>query len=154
MSRAFVLDTSWLLELYQVPGDSKAQRHETVLAQAESAALEGRLYVTVPVLFEVANHIVHVRNGHHRRQLILKFRDAVRGSLRDETPWTVVGPLQDGILLRPQDLAKLADRFAAEAAIGYSLADISVIDPTRRLQGRQVRVSILAFDKQLEAYAG
>ena len=125
-----------------------------MLAQAESAADQGRLYVTVPVLFEVANHIVHVRNGHHRRQLIVKFRGAVSGSLQDKTPWTIVGPLRDDILLRPQDLAKLADRFAAEAAIGYSLADISVIDLARRLQGRQVRVSILAFDKQLEAYAG
>lgn len=154
MRKAFVLDTSWLLELYRVPGDSDPQRYGTVQAQAVAAALEGRLYATVPVLFEVANHIVHVRNGHHRRQLILKLRDAIRDSLRDEIPWTVVGPLRDDILLRPQDLAKLSDRFAAEAAVGYSLADISVIDLTRRLQGRQVRVSILAFDKQLEAYAG
>lgn len=149
-----MLDTSWLLELYQVPGDSKPQRSQTVLAQAESAALEGRLYVTVPVLFEVANHIIHVRNGHHRRRLILQFRDAVRGSLQDDTPWTAVGPLRDQILLRAQDLAELADRFAAEASIGYSLADISVIDLTRRLQSRRVPVSILAYDKQLEAYAG
>lgn len=112
------------------------------------------MYVTVPVLFEVANHIVHVRKGHHRRQLIEKLRNDINASLHDETPWTIVGPLRDEILLRAQDLIGLADRLVTESAVGYSLADISVIDLARRLQQRGVKVDILAFDKQLEAYAG
>lgn len=152
MSDATILDTSWLLELYQVPGDSKRQRYEGVLDQAAIAA-QGRMYVTVPVLFEVANHIVHVRNGHRRRELIKRFREDVSSSLRDEAPWTVVHALQHNVLLRTQDLIALADRFAEESAAGYSLADITVIDLAQRLQKRQLQVRILAFDKQLEAYA-
>ena len=152
VSGAAILDTSWLLELYKVPGDSNPQRFESVREQAAVAA-QGRMHVTVPVLFEVANHIVHVRNGHYRRRLITRFREDVSKSLRDEVPWTVFRALQNDILLRAQDLIKLADRFAEESTTGYSLADISIIDLAQRLQKRQLKVRILAFDKQLEAYA-
>ena len=53
-----ILDTSWLLELYRVPGDFQESR--TDLVRAETAKLNGagyELFVTVPVLFEVASHI-------------------------------------------------------------------------------------------------
>ena len=152
MSDATILDTSWLLELYRVPGDSKPQRHAHVLVQAKEAA-QGRMYVTVPVLFELANHIVRVRNGHHRRRLIMKFREHLGSSLRDAAPWTVAHALQNDILLRAQDLIKLADRFAEGSGAGYSLADISIIDLAQWLQQRQLNVRILTFDQQLEAYA-
>ena len=152
MSDATILDTSWLLELYQVPGDSKPQRHKPVLEQAKEAT-QGRMYVTVPVLFEVASHIVRVRNGHHRRNLIRKFREHLRTSLRDAVPWTVARAPQNSILLRAEDLIKLADRFAEESGAGYSLADISIIDLAQWFQQRKSNVRILAFDQQLEAYA-
>lgn len=152
VSDATILDTSWLLELYQVPGDSKPQRHEPFLRQAKEAA-QGRMYITVPVLFEVANHIVHVRNGHYRRRLIVRLQKDLSASLRDEVPWVVVGALQHDILMKEQDLIRLVDRLVVESGHGYSLADISIIDLARRLQQRQVKVRILAFDKQLEAYA-
>lgn len=152
MSDATILDTSWLLELYQVPGDSKPQRHEHVLEQAKEAA-QGRMYVTVPVLFEVASHIVRVRNGHHRRSLIRKFREHLGTSLRDAVPWTVARAPQNDILLRAEDLIKLADRFAEESGAGYSLANISIIDLKQWLQRRQLNVRILTFNQQLQAYA-
>lgn len=113
------------------------------------------MLVTVPVLFEVANHIVHVCNGDRRRKLIEQYRNDVVGSLTNEAPWTVVPTLrEDDILLRAQDLVDLAGRFAEVSAVGYSLADISIIDLAQSLQKREVVVTILAFDKQLEAYAG
>lgn len=154
MTDITILDTSWLLELYQVPGDSKQERHRHVVEQAKRAA-RGRMLVTVPVLFELANHIVHVGNGDRRRELIEQYRDHVVGSLTVELPWTVVRALRDDdILLRAQEIIDLAGRFAKNSSVGYSLADISVIDLTQRLQDRGVPVAILAFDKQLEAYAG
>ena len=111
--------------------------------------------MTVPVLFEVANHIVHVRNGDRRRKLIEQYRADVVGSLTEDAPWTVVPTLREGdILLRAEDLVDLAGRFAKMSSVGYSLADISVIDLTQSLQKRGMVVAILAFDKQLEAHAG
>lgn len=153
MTGMTVLDTSWLLELYQVPGDSKRERHRPVLEQAKQAA-QGTMMVTVPVLFEVANHLVRVGNGNQRRKLIERYREDVVDSLEQETPWTVVRALQhNGILLRTQDLVDLAGRFANASSVGYSLADISIIDLTQSLHKRGMAVAILAFDKQLEAYA-
>ena len=152
MKEASILDTSWLLELYQVPKHSTSSRFEGVRDQAIIAG-GGRMYVTVPVLFEVANHIVHVSDGSRRRQLIVRFREDVSKSLCDELPWTVVRALHDDILLRAQDLIELADRFAEESAIGYSLADISIVDLAQGLQKRQLKVCILTFDEQLRAYA-
>ena len=136
-----------------MPGDSKKARHKGVLRQAEAAA-QGRMLVTVPVLFELANHIVHVRNGHHRRRLIKQYTEHLGTSLKDEIPWTVVRRSQDDILLSTEDLIELAHRFARESSTGYSLADISIVDLARRLQKRKQTVRVLAFDKQLEAYSG
>ena len=147
-----ILDTSWLLELYRVPGHSKKERQEEVLGQARAAA-EGRMLVTVPVLFEVANHMVRVRSGHHRRRLIKQYSEHLNSSLKDETPWTVVRPSQDDILLRTEDLIELASRFVKESSVGYSLADITIVDLALQLRKREQSVRVLAFDKQLEAYS-
>ena len=147
-----ILDTSWLLELYRVPGHSKKERQEEVLEQAK-AAMQGRMLVTVPVLFEVANHIVRVRNGHHRRRLIKQYSEHLNSSLKDETPWTVVRRSPDDILLRTEDVIELASRFVKESGVGYSLADITIVDLALRLRDRKQSVRVLAFDKQLEAYS-
>ena len=154
MSEVTILDTSWLLELYQVPGDSKKTRHAEVLRRTEVAA-RGRMFVTLPVLFEVANHIVHVRNGRVRRKLILGFRRDLKRSLAEDVPWIVATSMDDGILLRSEDLIALADRFLQESGPGYSIADISVIDLATELRRkpRTVRVRILAFDEQLRSYS-
>ena len=152
MTDVAILDTSWLLELYEVPGDSKRERRGTVVKQAEWAIQVGML-VTVPVLFEVADHIVRVRNGDRRRKLIKKYRNDVVGSLKKERLGRS-SRREDDILLRVQDLVDLAGRFAKVSSVGYSLADISIIDLAQSLQKRGMAVAILAFDKQLEAYAG
>lgn len=153
MTDVAILDTSWLLELYEVPGDSKRERRGTVVKQAEWAIQVGML-VTVPVLFEVADHIVRVSNGDRRRKLIKKYRNDVVGSLEKGAPWAIVPALrEDDILLRVQDLVDLAGRFARDSSVGYSLANISVIDLVLDLQKKGRTVTILTFNKRLEAYA-
>ena len=70
LSATAILDTSWLLELYRVPGYFDESR--TLPVRNQTAALvkaKREPFVTVPVLFEVASHITHVRDGHRRRTL-------------------------------------------------------------------------------------
>lgn len=150
---AAILDTSWLLELYQVPGSSDASRIQQV--RTETAKLVNdkvELLVTAPVLFEVANHIVRAGDGRRRRSLGEKLRDDIKSSLDREMPWTIsaFGP---DILLRSQDVIQLAERFAETSGPNYSFADISVISLTETLREAGKKVKILAFDKQLEAYS-
>ena len=153
MSDAAVLDTSWLLELYRVPGYFKESR--TPLVRTETAELVEagyELFVTVPVLFEVASHITHVRDGNRRRLLAGRLRDDILTSIDRETPWTIATVGTD-ILFRSEDVVRLADQFLETSGPNYSFADISVIDLAAEIRRPGKNVKILAFDEQLEAYS-
>ena len=153
LSGAAILDTSWLLELYRVPRYFKESRTLPVRTEtADFVQAGGELFVTVPVPFEVATHITHVRDGRRRRNLAERLRDDIRNSLDRESPWTVATNGLD-ILLRSEDLVQLAQRFLESSGNGYSFADISVIDLSIRLRRPGKLVKILAFDKQLTAYS-
>lgn len=153
LSGAAILDTSWLLELYRVPGYFDESRTVPVRTQtAEIIDAECELFVTVPVLFEVASHINHVRNGDLRRSLGERLLNDVTSSIDRESPWTIA-TVGEEILLRSEDVIRLAQRFIDSAGPNYSFADISIIDLATELRrpGRTVR--ILAFDEQLRSYS-
>ena len=153
MRRAVILDTSWLLELYRVPGYFEESR--TLDVRNETAGIVkagGNLFVTVPVLFEVASHITHVRDGNRRRSLGKKILEDIEKSIDQGSPWAIVAVDKD-VLLRSEDLIRLANRFLQEAGPNYSFADISIIDLAVELRKRNHSVEILAFDEQLAAYS-
>ena len=153
MSGAAILDTSWLLELYRVPGYSKESRTLTVQNRtAERIEAGDELFVTVPVLFEVASHVTHVRDGGRRRTLAERLRDDIRSSLDQESPWTVATVGRD-ILLRSQDVLKLAERFLDSSGSNYSFAGVSIIDLASELRRPERTVKILTFHQQLASYS-
>ena len=153
LSSTTILDTSWLLELYQVPGYCKESRFPRVRKEiADIVGAGGELFVTVPVLFEVANHVTHVRDGRRRRTLSEKLRNDIKSSLDGESPWTIVATGKD-VLLRSEDVIRLADRFLQTSGYNYSFADISIIDLATGLRSRGRTVKILTFDEQLAAYS-
>ena len=110
------------------------------------------MLVTVPVLFEVANHIAHVTNGSRRRDLTARFRENISSSFETDFPWTIVNAGKD-VLLRAQDLLHLADRFLQLSGPNYSFADISIIDLAEVICSRNLPVTILTFDRELAAYS-
>ena len=152
-SRVGILDTSWLLELYRVPGHFKDSRTQQIYSvTVELIAAKCELFVTVAVLFEVSQHITHVKSGKQRRALSKRFRDDIASSLGRDTPWTVVAT-DKGALLRAEDIIELADRFVALSGPNYSFADISIIDLTAQFSQRGRTANILTFDDQLLAYS-
>ena len=153
LSSIAILDTSWLLELYRVPGYSKESRYPDVLKQTNCiVGAGGELIVTVPVLFEVASHITHVRDGRRRRKLGTQFRDAVKQSIDGSGPWTIL-TTDKGILLRSEDVVRLADRFLQASGENYSFANISIIDLATTLHERSRTVEVLSFNERLAAYS-
>jgi hypothetical protein len=153
LSGAAILDTSWLLELYRVPGYSDEAR--TVAVRTETAEFidaECELFVTVPVLFEVASHINHVRDGRLRRSLGERLLRDITSSIDREAPWTIANVGRE-ILLRSQDVIRLARRFTDTTGPNYSFADISIIDLATELRQPDRKVKILAFDEQLRSYS-
>ena len=87
LSRVYVIDTSYLLEIFAVPGHSTKEAREKIKIRIAAAAQSGaRLYVTVPSIYELANHISHVSDGNARRSLAEQVRDTVLSSLDQGTP--------------------------------------------------------------------
>lgn len=111
------------------------------------------MLVTLPVLFELANHIVRVRDGNRRRQLAERYREDVAMSLTDDRPWTVVSDPENGVLLTAKTLLDLADRFVAQSGPAYSLADISILELARALRRQGLEVRVLTFDEEMESYS-
>ena len=137
MSNTAILDTSWLVELYRVPACFDESRTSRVLTEtAEFVDTGGVLFVTVPMLFEVASHITRARDGSRRRILAEKFRNDIHNSLNRDYPWTIVTVGTD-ILLRAPDVLALAEKFLEFTGPNYSFADISVIDLTEELRQNQ-----------------
>ena len=153
LSDVAILDTSWLLELYRVPGYFKESRTRSVRTET-GGLIEAKceLFVTVPVLFEVASHITHVRDGHRRRTLGERLRDDITRSISRESPWTIA-TVGRNILFRSQDVIRLAERFLESSGPNYSFADISIIDLATQLRRPGRTVKILAFDRQLLSYS-
>ena len=153
LSGTAILDTSWLLELYRVPGYFKESRTDTV--RTETAVLieaKCELFVTVPVLFEVASHITHVRDGRRRRTLGERLRDDIASSIDRDSPWTITTVGRE-ILFRSQDVIRLAERFLESSGPNYSFADISIIDLAAELRRPGRTVKIMAYDRQLLSYS-
>lgn len=153
LSGAAVLDTSWLLELYRVPGYFKECRTPQVHTETDQLVVAGyELFVTVPVLFEVASHITHVRDGGRRRALGKQLVDDIGSSLAHDSPWTIPAIGSD-ILLRSEDVIRLAKRFLESSGPNYSFADISIIDLVAELRRPGKPIKIKAFDRQLASYS-
>lgn len=153
LSGVAILDTSWLLELYQVPGYFEAPRTPQVREETAEVIEAGcELFVTVPVLFELASHITHVRDGRRRRTLGNRLRDDIGSSVDRRRPWTVATVGRD-ILLRSEDVIRLAERFLEEAGPNYSFANISIIDLAAKLRRPERTVRILTFNDRIGVYS-
>ncbi len=111
-----------------------------------------RLWVTIPVLFEVANHISHISQGHFRRELSRRFVKDIRGSFEREIPW-VVSSVDKDTLLRAHDIVRLAEQFLQHKGPHYSFTDISIIDLAEQFRIRKRKARILSFDERLRAYS-
>lgn len=61
---AYVIDTSYLLELYAIPGKSTPEAITEIRKRLLSAAKsKSPLYVTVPSIYELAKHITRIQDG-------------------------------------------------------------------------------------------
>ena len=152
LSRVYVIDTSYLLEIFAVSGHSTKEARDEIKIRIAAAAQSGaRLYVTVPSIYELANHISHVSDGNARRSLAEQVRDTVLSSLDLGTPWTIIPSQQ------LDTFKNLIVSFVDNHVIqGIDLSDSTLIDEARRLKrerygGPGWRVHIWTTDKTLKA---
>ena len=68
----YLIDTSYLLELYAVPGHSTQKAVDEIRSRfTDAARQDARLYVTVPSIYELANHIAHISDGNVRFSFLI-----------------------------------------------------------------------------------
>ena len=147
----YVIDTSYLIELFGCGRDSNAVASQTVRERFKSANKNGgRFFVPLPCLFELGNHIADVGHDGQRAQLAKNLVETVRDSLASNKPWTITptGP--------PESiLPALMERFgtlAAKQQIG--LVDTFTLCEALRLkkshEAYKARIHIWTNDRSLK----
>ncbi|MBT9096349.1 PIN domain-containing protein [Methylovulum psychrotolerans] len=151
----YVVDTSYLLEYYKVGRHYREDAHREIWQRFSTAVTNrNRLYIPVPVIFELANHIAHVNDGGQRQKLAVQFVNDVQNSLSNGSPFQVV-PCQDFQSI--EDLLGNLQQFAAEyAGQGLGLTDTSVYLQAQQLyrdyqKFKKFTVHIWTRDKALKA---
>ena len=135
--------------LVALPKKAREEIKNRISAAAQSGA---RLYVTVPCIYELANHIADVSDGNVRRLLAEQVRDTILLSLDEGTPWTIIPSQQ------LDTFKNLVVSFVDNHVIqGIGLSDSTLIDEARRLKreryrGPGWRVHIWTKDKKLKAH--
>ncbi len=148
----YVVDTSYLCELFAVPHYSTKKDIVEVRRRFEEAVKTGtRLYVSLPAIFELAGYIADVPDGGLRRKLSMKLRDTVVSSIREGLPWNLLPALDMSTVER------LINGFVDHSREkGMSLVDTTLIDEADRLRqttysDQTWRVHIWTKDKRLKA---
>jgi len=148
-----VIDTSYLLELFQIPGHSNPKRSKTIKARfAQAIKLGSPLFVPLPVVFELAKHIAGVRDGAVRTRLAALLLDSVASSIREASPWILI-PAEDPL----PDLLALCTSFKESyASQRVSLTDVCIVEEAKRLRRKYPssthRVHIWTTDEALKAH--
>ena len=153
MNRIYIIDTSYLLELYQVPGKSDAGSSREVKKRFITAISDqARMLIPLGVLFELCNHIAGVANGDQRAKLSWRVAQDVEESCTNpHFPWR----------LTPADsLERLRvhiDRYAkafAPMQIGLTDTQVTAVadDSKSKHSGLDYNVHIWTRDAALKAF--
>ena len=128
----FIIDTSYLLELFGVPGHSTKSSVNEIKNRLKNAIEQSsRLYVPLPCLFELANHIANEKNGRVRKRLAMEIYTAIESSVTDRIPWNITP--SKGI----EELPYFFKIFAVEYVIqSIGLTDTTVIQEAKRLKDK------------------
>jgi hypothetical protein len=151
----YVVDTSYLLELFKVPKCSTESSFDKIQQKFEKAAeKKDILFVPSPCLFELGNHIAKVNDVGTRRNLQDKFRDTIQKALNDPGPFTI-------LFMNDKDAEKRFLELCLEFVEKYGnenigLTDTCIIAEAKRLKkshhGFEYKVHIWTKDRSLKAH--
>ena len=136
MAKIIVLDTSFLIELFGVPVDSEPEDHDLACVCFEEIIKKNYdIYVPLGVVYELANHIVDIKNPVVRNELAEKFTGIMLSAWHEDIPFTII-PSADGADLKMSefDLLRLCDVYSAHLDEGLSLTDCTIIEAASTLK--------------------
>jgi hypothetical protein len=86
----YVLDTSYLLEIFRCGRDSREDASDEVRKRFKQANKSGgRFFVPLPCLFELGDHVADVKNEELRKKIAENLVSTVKASLETKRPWTI-----------------------------------------------------------------
>ncbi|MFY9260908.1 MAG: hypothetical protein WAO71_10420 [Gallionella sp.] len=143
IKRLYVIDTSYLLELYRVHPWYEESAHRTIKQKFEENYKAGQFFVPVAVLFELANHIADAKL--RRFELAAQLSQDVASSISAQSPWTIthaVGAqsLADLVSALNESVSRFADEFSRQE---LGLTDTTVILEAERLLRKDQKLASL-----------
>lgn len=159
--RLIVVDTSYLLELFQVPDCSSDRAYVPIFQRFENARrMTDQLQVPLPVLFELGNHVADVKNGQERRRLSAMLVETVDIWLSGETPLTIVSSMNDARTVQDfrDAVTGLTQEFKTLAPDRQGLTNAAIALEAKRLRDKHKNTSLKTYlvhiwttDKKLKA---
>lgn len=151
-----VVDTGYLLELFKVPRRFNESDAKEIKRRFEMAKAQGnKLYIPIPVLFELANHIAHVEEGHHRCELVAKFSATVQQGISPGI--TYLNIISCEAFAVASELSNNLEKFVQQFAEhfiqqGLGFTDSAVVLEAQSLKTKHNRVYIWTTDEPLKPY--
>jgi hypothetical protein len=144
----YVIDTSWLLEFYVVPGHHTENRSGRVQENFEIAVKSKSTFILpLAVIFEYCNHIAQIGTGSLRKKHAVDFWTHIQMSRENAVPYLIL-PAAD----LPEidvDVEKFASTYAVQ---GIGLVDIQVERIAKEWSNKsECIVHIWSFDTKLKA---
>lgn len=147
MTAIWIVDTSVLLEILDVPGF--CQDREAIVGEYERRLRNNdRFQLPMGVAIETGNHIGDVKDGRIRRDRAVQFDRLLRSTLERGRAWQLLG------MPAPHEFADWCSQFPDEVMRGFSLVDAMLIrtwEATRR-RGNMFRVAIWTKERRLMGY--
>jgi mannosyltransferase OCH1-like enzyme len=146
--RIFLIDTSYLLELFGIPGHSTPEVTFKIEQRYNQALKDrNRLVVPLPCIFELGNHIAQVRNGYYRREIANILLNMIKTSVRTDKPWTITPAT--GVEFLPELFEGFTHNYVVQS---IGLVDTFIIQEAKYLKNPYNQVHIWTKDQALKAY--
>ncbi|MGY4816370.1 hypothetical protein ACVNP3_10585 [Pseudomonas chlororaphis subsp. piscium] len=136
MAKIIVLDTSYMLELFAVPLDSTPGRSDEARRIFEEAIKAGfDIFCPLSVLYELANHIVDIKNHVLQREIADRFKEMVEGAFAADIPFSII-PNGNSIPIHNElaSLPNLCREYQDKIRMGLGLTDCTIIDVANTLK--------------------
>ncbi len=132
--RILVIDTGYLDEFYHVGKYSKKEQDREEIKKRFSDAIEKKepLYVPISVIFELTNHIAHLKDSEKRKDIAKKLASQVESSVKKRTPFNIV-PSKDfaSVEILVKTLVEFSEKYVQK---GIGLTDAAVLLEAERLR--------------------
>ncbi|WP_374978930.1 hypothetical protein PSGK_18090 [Pseudomonas solani] len=136
MAKIIILDSSYLIELFGIPGDSTEEKHEAAISLFQEAVQNSYdIFCPLSVLYEVANHIADIKNTKAQLEIAQKFKETVISSHQEGMPFVVIPNGKTGENFKElAGLPELCVEYQMHLLQGLGLTDCTIIDVARTVK--------------------